>query len=272
MSAPPTPEPPGRPRQTIDVGSAPGGWPPPWPNVAELAAALPAHRWTLIGGLMTQLHCIHHRVGVLRATNDIDIIVHIESSRGVPNTTAAALERLGYRLRESIDPRQNTAHRFVRGTSGVDLVVGAAEGDVVDVLMADHPAPRVIEQLRGRDMVRIEGGTQALRRTLNARLEITPGTPTLISVPSPLGALILKAAASSTDSRDPQRHLFDAVALLACIEDPFTERDTFAGSDRQRLASLQRALPSGHPAWRHLPPARQVHAETALTILTSPPT
>jgi hypothetical protein len=26
-------------RPTIDVDAAPGGWPPPWPNVAELAGS-----------------------------------------------------------------------------------------------------------------------------------------------------------------------------------------------------------------------------------------
>jgi hypothetical protein len=57
----------------------------------------------------------------------------------------------------------------VRGTSTVDLVAGAIGDDFVDVLIADHPAPAVVERLRGRDMVQIEGGTQALRRTINAR-------------------------------------------------------------------------------------------------------
>lgn len=51
-----TDRPSGQARLTIDVDSAVGGWPPPWPNVAELASVLPTDRWTLVGGLMTQLH------------------------------------------------------------------------------------------------------------------------------------------------------------------------------------------------------------------------
>ena len=31
--------------------------------------------------------------------------------------TATALAKVGYKLRETADPRDNTAHRFVRGTS-----------------------------------------------------------------------------------------------------------------------------------------------------------
>ena len=271
MTPPLASEPTDRPRAIIDVASAPGGWPAPWPNVAELAEALPTDQWTLVGGLMTQLHTVHHGLGVVRPTNDVDIVLHIETSRGVPRTTATALEKLGYRLRDASDPRDNTAHRFVRGTSKVDLVASAADDDVVDVLISDHPAPKVIEPLRGRDMVRIEGGTQALRRTINARLEITTGKTTSISVPSPFGALILKAAAYTTDSRDRDRHLFDAAALLACIDDPFAEREDFSGSDRRRLATLQKAIPEGHPAWRQLPQNHRATAEAALRILSSPP-
>lgn len=102
--------------------------------------------------------------------------------------------------------------------------------DVVDVLIADHPAPRVVETLHGKTMVAIEGGTQALRRTINARLEIVPGENTTVSVPSPFGAVILKAAAYQSDTRDRERHLQDAALLLAVIEDPLAERAGFAGS------------------------------------------
>lgn len=253
-------------RPSIEVASAAGGWPAPWPSVAELSDALPAESWTLVGGLMAQLHTIHHGLGLVRPTNDVDIVLHIETMRGVPNTVASALEGLGYRLQRSIDARDATAHRFVRGATAVDLVVGAVE-DQVDVLIADHPAPRVIETLRGHDMIRIEGGTQALRRTVNARLDIVPGSTSTISVPRPFGALILKAAAYAADSRDRERHLFDAAALLACIDDPFEERAEFTGSDRRRIGALVEHLDQGHPAWRALPEDHRTQAQLTLDIL-----
>ncbi|MDN5861090.1 MAG: hypothetical protein L0H84_21000 [Pseudonocardia sp.] len=253
-------------RPTIEVASAPGGWPAPWPSVAEVTDALPEASWTLVGGLMTQLHTIDHRLGIMRPTNDIDIVLHIETMRGVPNAVGTALESLGYRFQPSIDARNNTAHRFVRGTTTIDLLAGAAE-EQVDVLIADHPAPRVIERLRGHEMIRVAGGTQALRRTVNARLEIVPGTTATISVPRPFGALILKAAAHSTDSRDRERHLFDAAALLACIDDPFAERAEFTGSDRRRIATLVAHLDAAHPAWRALSEVHRTQAELTLDIL-----
>lgn len=256
-------------RPTMDVTAAPGGWPAPWPNVAELADVFPDDKWTLIGGLMVQLHAVHNRLGVIRPTNDVDIVLHIETTRGVPTAAADALESLGYRLIPSIDPRNDTAHRFVRGNARVDIVTSAT--DTVDVLVADHAAPRVEEKLRGRSMVRVEGGTQALRRTVNARLNIHPGQVTTLSVPDPFGGLILKAAAYQTDTRERERHLHDAAVLLCCIEDPYSERDRFAGSDRARLAVIEQALPDDHPAWRRIPGAARRDGQAALRLLCTPP-
>lgn len=242
----------GEARPTIDVRAAVGGWPYPWPNVAEIARVLPSDRWTLIGGLMTQLHAIHHGIDAVRPTNDVDMVLHIETARGTPNATASALESLGYAMKGNLDPRRNVGHRFTRGQAHVD-VVSSDDADVVDVLVADHAAPSVDERMRRTQMVKVPGGTQALRRTMNYRLEIEEGTVTTISVPRPFGALILKAAAYVADSRDPHRHAFDAAVLLACIDNPIAERESFAGSDRSRLMVLERELGEGHRAWRRMP-------------------
>lgn len=252
-------------RPAIDVPTPPGGWPPPWPNVAEIEAILPHQKWTLVGGLMAQLHGNRRGITAIRPTVDVDMVLHIETSPGVVAEAAQALESLGYVFAPSIDDRTNTAHRFTRGDSTVDLVAG----DIVDILLADHSAPRVIARFRGRSMVRIEGGTQALKRTVNARLEIMPGQITTISVPSPLGATILKAAAYLSDSRDKERHLQDAALLLAVIEDPHAERAGLTGSDRPRLLALAKALPDDAREWRALPEPWRTNGQTALRILTA---
>jgi hypothetical protein len=254
-------------RPTIEVATPASGWGAPWPKVAEIEAVLPHDKWTLVGGLMAQLHGIHAGIDAVRPTNDVDIVLHVETTRGVPSETARALESLGYELAPSIDARSNTAHRFKRGESTVDVVTSGP--DVVDVLVADHAAPRVVETLRGRTMVAIEGGTQALRRTINARLQITASPTTTVSVPSPFGALILKAAAYQSDSRDRERHLQDAALLLAVMEDPYIEREQFAGSDRPRLQTLARVLPDSAAQWRTLPVAARANGQAALRILNA---
>lgn len=254
-------------RPTVDIVTPPGGWGPPWPNVAEIEAVLPHENWTLVGGLMTQLHAFHADLDVVRPTNDVDIVLHIETTRGVAASAATALEGLGYALTSSIDPREVSAHRFVRGDSTVDVIATAP--DVVDVLAADRAAPSVTEKLRGHAMVAIEGGTQALRRTFNARLRIVGDHMTTISVPDVFGAIVLKAAAFRTDSRDPERHLRDAASLLCCLEDPYVERERFAGSDRQRVQTLRVNLPDDAKAWSALPPEYRRNGQAALRILTA---
>lgn len=216
---------------------------------------------------MAQLHCIHKGVDAIRPTNDVDIVLHVETTRGVAAAAATALESLGYELTQPADPRIGTAHRFRRGPATVDLLTSPP--DVVDVLVADHAAPRVAEKLRGRTMVAIEGGTQALRRTVNARLAILPARRTIVSVPAPLGALVLKAAAYQTDSRDRERHLQDAATLLCCIDDPYTEREQYTGSDRARIETLQLALPEGHAVWRALAADLRTQGQAALRILSA---
>ena len=123
--------------------------------------------------------------------------------------------------------------------------------------------------MRGHDMVVIAGGTQALQRTINAVLDIRPDIPTTISVPRPFAAVILKAAAYSADSRDRDRHLYDAAALLACIQDPFAEAENLGGSDRSRIRTLTQRLPEGHPAWLTLDRPARTNAQAALRILSS---
>ena len=254
-------------RPTIDVPTPPGGWGTPWPNVAEIEAVLPHDTWTLVGGLMAQLHGIHRGIDTLRPTRDIDMVLHIETRRGLAAEAATALESIGYRLTTPLDDRNGSAHRFRRGAATIDVLT--SDVDVVDVLVADHTAPRVREKLRGRTMIAIEGGTQALRRTINARLRLAPEHDTTVSVPSPFGAVVLKAAAYRSDSRDPERHLIDAALLLAAIDDPYAERAGFVGSDRQRLRSRARALPDDARAWRSLPEPWRTNGQAALRILTA---
>ena len=154
----------------------------------------------------------------------------------------------------------------MRDSATVDLVTTWADPSVVDVVAADHAAPRSLERFRGFDMERVAGGSQALRRTIRVDLTITGSVTTTISVPDTFGALILKAAAHKADTRDRERHLTDAAVLLACV-DPFEER-TPSGSDRSRLLHLQRHL--GDPtasAWLVLPQDARRDGQAALDLL-----
>lgn len=201
--------------------------------------------------------CSFMRFGVVRPTNDVDIVIHVETRRGRPNTIAQALKNLDYEIQPAHSRRKPAAHRFRRGP------------DTIDVMVADHAAPRVRELMSGYDMIPIEGGTQALRRTINARLHLESQNTATVSVPDPFGALILKSAAHLADSRDAERHLLDAAVLLACIDDPFAALESHeSGSDRKRLLHLNKHLSDvRHPAWVQLDPKVQSDAQAVLDIL-----
>lgn len=249
----------------VDLPTPAGGWQAPWPNVAEIASVLAPDAWTLIGGLMVQLHGVSRGIGVVRPTNDVDIVLHLDPLRAVPDLAADALESLGYRLLLPLDTRAEHAHRFVRGQAHVDLVTPR---ETVDVLVAEDVAQRPTDRIRGRTLMAVEGSGQALRRIVRVRLTIA-GRPTTVTVPSALGALVLKAAAYQADQHNPERHLYDAAVLLCCISDPYADRELLTQPERARLTVLAASLPADHPAWQPIPAAERTDGQAALRLLVA---
>ena len=249
-----------RPEWTIQAPA--GGWATPWPQAAELANAIPSEQWTLIGGLMVQLHAAKAGVPLNRPTLDVDIVLHIETGAAVFNEVKKKLEELGYELRwphKAGDP----LHRFTRGLE---------EPEIVDVMVADHLAPLHLPKLKGHTVFQVPGATSALRKTVNCTIDID-GASTRLSLPTVLGALILKGAAFTSDSRDTQRHLDDAAILASAIGNPIVERDVpMTGNDPRRLEKLAEALENPqHRSWQLVPEGRRDRAYRALmTIATRP--
>ena len=199
-------------RPVLDVPTPPGGWVHPRPNVGQIAVQIGPEDWTLVGGLMVALHAAARGITLPRTTVDVDMVVHVETARGRVARIRTMLGELGYALLEPSDARRGHAHRFIRagGASGVAMT---GSPDIVDVMIADHAAPLVRERLGKFPMVAIDGGTQALNRTINAGLEID-GAGVELSVPDALGAVILKSAAHLADSRDPARDGRAALRIL----------------------------------------------------------
>lgn len=249
--------------RTATLPTPAGGWFHPWPNVFELAAHLPTDEWTLVGGLMVQAHALAHAMDVVRPTEDLDVLLHIEISAAVVTRADRAMARLGYSLQEPADARRQTSphYRYTRPTALGD--------ETIDLMAPDHPPPRAARRLRGRPMFAVEGGTQALNRTMTYRVETDAGNVVMLSVPDELGALVLKGAAYSVDRRDRDRHLMDAAVLTACITDHASELERLAGSDRRRLRALSTAMADpAHPAWLALDREHRNAGQDTLRILT----
>lgn len=220
-------------REDWEVDAPPGGWAHPWPLAVEVAGALPEFSWTLVGGLMVQVHAA--RIGMRhRPTSDIDIVLHIETNAINYSSARDRLERIGFSL---VCPSRPTglACRFERGT------------DVVDMMVSDHlkSQPRVM----GYNVFRVPGSTGALQRTVNVTVHID-AEEVRFSLPSVIAALGLKGAAYIADNRDRERHLRDAAVLACCVEDPVEVAAQVQGSDRGRIRRLWLELSSRqHPAW-----------------------
>ncbi len=160
----------------------------------EIAGALPAERWVLVGGLMVHVHAQLAGIRYARPTDDADIVVELRA--GSYSDAVATLATLGYLRHEPLDERA-PLHRFTRrGTAIVDLM--APEGRTV--------------RFGGRAVLSVPGSRSALNRTITYA---TPGGETL-RVPDLESALSLKGAAFHTSSANRQRHLQDTVSLLAC--------------------------------------------------------
>ncbi|MEX3755965.1 hypothetical protein ABFW00_08965 [Mycobacteroides abscessus] len=220
------------------ITAPPGGWASPWPQLVEIVGAVPHTQWTLIGGVMVQLHAAYAGMQLTRPTRDIDMILHIETGAATFSGVREQLERLGYAIHEP--GGDGPVHRFYRGARG---------DEQVDVMVADHLAPSMQPTVMRRPVFGVPGGTSALRKTVNCEVD-TGGSLVVLSIPDTLGALVLKGAAYEEDSRDRERHLDDAAVLACTMNNPVTERERMGGSDPRRVRGLWKVLSDlNHKSW-----------------------
>ncbi|WP_346619235.1 hypothetical protein [Blastococcus montanus] len=181
-----------------------------WDLVLDLAGQLPPAGWALVGGQMVMLHGLLAGRVATRASQDVDVLADLLSDE-------AGLVRCVRAVRElDLEPQPDAAGKVCR-------FVRASDQARADILAPEHTPPRRRLRTVGGDTIRIEGGTQALQRAVP--VHVTKGQRTApVPVPDLLGALVLKAAAWATDTRDRARHSGDAAFLAGLIADPLAER------------------------------------------------
>jgi hypothetical protein len=222
-------------RPVWQVTAPPGGWPPPWPQLVEIVRVIPHTQWTLVGGVMVQLHAAHAGMQLTRPTRDVDMILHIETGAATFSGVRHQLEQLGYTIHEPVG--QVPVHRFDRGV------------EQVDVMVADHLPPKWQPKALGRNVFGVPGGTSALHKTVNCEVD-TGEEVVVVSIPDVLGALVLKGAAYTHDSRDQERHLDDAAVLACAVTDPIADRSRMIGNDQRRVRVLWKVLQDlDHRSW-----------------------
>ncbi len=190
-----------------------------WAKTLELAEAFGANeRWSLIGGLMVQLHAFE-RGGGSRPTADVDFLG--DSRRRPPMTERIAeiLAELGGELTTPPVTDETLGYRFEIGEEIIEVV--GSEGVRSD--------PKTV----GRHTTfQVPGGTQALSRTEIVRVSLDGSSPVELRRPSLLGAILIKAraVAARRDKLDSDRQ--DLIRLLSFVDDP----RALAVADRLREA------------------------------------
>jgi hypothetical protein len=196
--------------------------------------------WVLVGGQMTMIHCLEHGISAYRATDDGDVVLGVWTRRDALKTTSHFLQDRGF---QEVETHDRFGYRYVRGDTMIDLLL--PEG-----LVRQRKQPVTAT---GRPGLAIEGANQALLRAQRLPVRLG-GRLGWVRRPNVLGALVVKAAALTTDTRDPSRHREDFALLgQAALMTGLRLLDVEATlHDRKRLRGALATTLRNHPVWRRI--------------------
>jgi len=196
-----------------------------WAKALEVSRALgPDEQWTLIGGLMVQLHAYEHRRGS-RLTADIDFL---GDSRRRPPMTERIAEVLIQRGGEMAMPPssdERLGYKF------------EVDGEVIEILGSE--GVRSDPKTLGRyTTIQVPGGTQALTRSEIVRVSLDGGEAVDVRRPSLLGAVLIKARAVAKRRDKFESDRQDLIRLLSFVEDPREMAKALRSSERKWLSAV----------------------------------
>jgi len=225
-----------------------------WSLALEIAEAVgPDGEWSLIGGLMVQLHGFEHNDG-LRPTVDIDILAAARKPPAMTEEIASLLTRRGAQV--AMPPRSNPAlgYRF------------ELHGEVIEILGPDglKTDPKTVG---GLTTFQASGGTKEPRRTEIVPVSLDGSPPVAIRRPNLLGAILIKArvvAERRKEKFDSDRQ--DLIRLLSYVDDPraLAREEQLKRSEKRWLRKIEGALafdpsPAANPF-----PAKELFPSIAL--------
>lgn len=179
-----------------------------WSMALELAEALGTEReWSLIGGLMVQLHGQEHGDD-LRPTGDIDLLGAARKPPAMTEQIATLLTERGAEV--AMPPRSDPrlGYKF------------ELDGKIVEVLGPDG-LKNDPKTLAGLTTFQASGGTQALRRTEVILVSLGGAPAVAVRRPSLLGAILIKARVVAKRREEKfASDREDLIRLLSYVEDP----------------------------------------------------
>lgn len=151
-----------------------------WGKAIEIARALgESEGWTLVGGLMVQLHAFEHRTNS-RLTDDIDVLGDSHQRPHMTRRIAEMLQGRGGKMRMPPPSNEDLGYQF-------DL-----DGETVEVLGPD--GVKVDPETIGKyTTFKVPGGTQPLRRSEVVMVAMEGEPAVAMRRPSLLGAILIKA-------------------------------------------------------------------------------
>lgn len=231
-----------------------------WQKALQIAELLGDSRWTLIGGLMVQLHGFEHG-GRIRPTTDIDLLGDSRRPNpAMPRQIAEALNEQGARMAMPPRGNANLGYQF------------ELDGQIVEVLGSDG----VTEDpptLGKRSTFQVPGGSQALSRTERVGVSLDGGTVVRVPRPDLLGAVLIKARVVKKKRRDKfASDRQDLLRLLGFVADPrkLAEEGGLKKTERKWLRDIEAELSFHDPELEDLFARDEVQrSEQAYRLLLS---
>jgi hypothetical protein len=209
-----------------------------WALALSLAAEFGSDReWSLIGGLMVQLHGFEHGDDP-RPTADIDVLGGARRSPRMTEEIAALLIQRGAEIADPPRSEPQLGYRF------------EFEGETIELLAPDglRRDPKTISGLR---TFQVAGGTQALARTEIVPVSLDGEEAVAVRRPGLLGAILIKARVVAK-RRGEKFHSDrqDLIRLFGYIDDPrgLAEAGGLTGKERGWLRAIEEALAFDDPA------------------------
>jgi hypothetical protein len=211
--------------------------------VLSLADELgPDREWTLVGGLMVQLHAFEHG-DEPRPTVDIDLLGGAKRPPRMTEAMASLLVERGAEVAEPPRSNPSLGYRF------------ELDGDTVEILGPDglRSDPKTIG---GLTTFQAAGGSQVLRRAEAVMVSLDGGDPVAVRRPNLLGAILIKARVvvkKREGKYESDRQ--DLIRLLSYVSDPRTLRADMSRKEPGWLREAEAAIVFEDPALAALVPA-----------------
>lgn len=229
-----------------------------WGKALEIARALgESTRWTLVGGLMVQLHAFEHQANS-RLTDDIDVLGDSRQRPHMTRRIAEMLQERGGKMRMPPPSNEDLGYQF-------DL-----NGETVEVLGPD--GVKVDPETIGKyTTFKVPGGTQALNRSEVVMVAMEGKPAVAVRRPNLLGAILIKARVVAKERKekfDSDRQ--DLVLLLSLVDDPraLASAGGLKGTERRWLRAIEKKVgPLEPPISELFPRDTLARATQALRLL-----